>query len=65
VAVICPTAQAENFWQKHWTEFKGARQKFTDLPVGQINAVAKSGKSRLDCQRMLHPGVDVIAKTSS
>jgi hypothetical protein len=38
---------------------------FGDLPDGQINAVAKSGKSRLDCQRMLHPGVDVIAKTSS
>jgi hypothetical protein len=43
VEVICPTAQAENFWQRRWTEVKGARQKFTDLPDGQINAVAKSG----------------------
>jgi hypothetical protein len=38
---------------------------FGDLPDGQINAVAKSGKSRLDCQRMLHPRVDVVAKISS
>jgi hypothetical protein len=36
MAVICPTAQAEYFWLNIWTESPDARQKFTDLPVGQI-----------------------------
>jgi hypothetical protein len=36
MAVICPTEQAKYFWLNIWTESPDARQKFTDLPVGQI-----------------------------
>jgi hypothetical protein len=38
VDLICPSAQAEYFWQRRWTKCPDAGQELADLPVGQTPA---------------------------